>query len=72
MTNQGEEVVAIVAATNDAKNLFDPSNDEGEFYNFNAPMSTNNEIDKHLIYYDWLADLATMLHNEMPLSHMNH
>ena len=34
VTNQGEEVVAIVAATNDAKNLFDPSNDEGEFYNF--------------------------------------
>ena len=46
VTNQGEEVMAIVAVINDAKNLFDPSNDEGKFYNFNVPMFTANEIDK--------------------------
>ena len=74
VANQGEEeVVAIVAATNDAKSLFnhtkndvkilfDPSNDEGKFYNFDVPMSTTNAIDKQLIYYDWLADSATTSH----------
>ena len=62
LTNQGEEVMAIIAAINDAENLFDPSNDEGKFYNFNVPMSTTNEINKQLIYYDWLAALATMSH----------
>ena len=74
VANQGEEeVVAIVAATNDAKSLFDPakndvktlfdpSNDEGEFCNFDIPMSTTNAIDERLIYYDWLADSATTSH----------
>ena len=46
VTNQGEEVMAIVAIKNDAKNSFDPSNDKGEFYNFDVPMSTTNIIDK--------------------------
>ena len=62
VTNQGDEVMAIVAMTNDAKNLFDPSNDEGKFYNFDVPMSTTNEIDKQLIYYDWLANSAITSH----------
>ena len=63
VANQGEEeVVAIVAAMNDAKTLFDPSNDEGKFYNFNVPMSTTNAINERLIYYDWLADSATTSH----------
>ena len=45
VTNYGEEeVMAIVAVTNDAKTLFDPSNDEGKFYNFDVPMSTTDAI----------------------------
>ena len=50
------EVMAIVAAKNEAKNLFGPSNDEGKFYNFDVPMSTTNAINEQLIYYDWLAN----------------
>ena len=60
--NQGEEVVAIVATMNDAKTLFDPSNDKGKFYNFDAPMSSINAINEQLIYYDWLADSVTTSH----------
>ena len=47
VTNQGDEAMVIVAITNDGKNLSDPPNDEG---------------DKCLIYYDWLANSAMISH----------
>ena len=30
VTNWGKEVMAIIATTNDAENLYDPSNDKGK------------------------------------------
>jgi len=64
--------MVIVVPTNDATYPFDLSKDEGEFYNLDVPVSAMNGIDKHLAYYDWLANSTTSQIREMHLLPTNH
>jgi hypothetical protein len=57
-----EEIAFIMGSImNDEPITFDPS-EEGQHFNFHNNVSSTEEIDEHIIYYDWLGDSATISH----------
>ena len=47
-------------ADNDKSDIINDTYD-GEYYNFDH-VPSSDEMDMHLIYYDWLADTAATSH----------
>ena len=61
--NMGTDDEIIVLNTDVSNITFDPS-EEGQYFNFKNTnvYNTSDEFDPPLLYYDWLADSATMSH----------
>ena len=67
---EAEEHIAFVT-DQDRSGIADSVYDDGKYYNFDH-VPTSDEMDMHLIYYDWLVDSRSTSHiNAMLSTYMN-